>query len=1257
MNQKDNSSALRQGNIALRENKYSLALEKYMEALKELPELAAVIEFNISLARRHIADSNQSSHDTARTNAQKEPTVKKAAPASKKTGHNALRGYFDRLDETGIYGWATDEARPDESIELSIFIDGVHFMDINTTDNRKDLIANKIPGAKAGFQLAWPAKLFNSGSTFDIKFKGSPKSLSKSPKKFHCDNPIVTRHNISYLDEFKSGTIASTTVVVPIYNAYEAVSECIASLIEHTTGKVKFLLIDDCSTDPRISALFSNYKNDRRFELVRNRKNLGYTCTVNKAIKLCLNNDVVLLNSDTVVTNRWLENLRYAAYSRSRVATVTALSDNAGAFSAPEIGIFNPVPQSLDISTYAKTITTGADGRLLEVPTGNGFCMFIRRAALSKIGLFDEIKFPRGYGEENDFCMRALRLGWHNLVCDKVYIFHKRSQSFQGEKIQLMAAGSTQLGVDYPDYKHLTKRFRDVEFTYVRHRARASLEGNKNATASRVLYVISTQTGGTPQTNLDLMRSMEGRHKCFLLRCDSKTITLSELENSELIVKETYTLSRPIEPTTHTSDEYDRVVLDMMYRHSIDLLHIRHIAWHSMGLAAAAKSINLPVIYSSHDFYAVCPSLNLLDQDLKYCGGKCTKGAGTCQIALWEPQQLPPLKDHFIHRWRETFSEFFNNCDVIISTAPSAKKIFLDAFPKCSEKFVVIPHGRDFDSFEAPASSENMNKIKVLVPGNISRSKGAHLIKQIAELDKDNRLEFNFLGNVAGILDKVGIHHGNYQRSEFRGKVKKISPTVGVVLSIWPETYCHTLTEMWASGIPVFGINVGAVGDRIHQSKAGWLIPPDSTAQQIYDFILSEAQNPEGYEQRLSAVKRWQSTEGRWNNTSTMSAEYRLIYQRLLAKTSRPPLRIGLLVKGNKTHPATAYIRLLQPLSKVNLNLVGVDARPIDAQWLMAGGVKALDAVIIQRDAIPSKHTDGVISILKKGDIPYIYEIDDLLWDLPPSNTDHAIDAAQQKAIKKLMINATLVTTSTEALRGEIAQFNDSVTVIPNYHDKALWLSPIPQDLRQQVLSDSGLTHTKPRILYMGTKSHAEDLKLVFNALREISKTHPDVEILQIGGGLVLPGAVELNVPEHISSYIDFVTWFRVISSAASIAIAPLEDNRFNKAKSDIKMLDYSFAGLPAIYSSVGAYASSVENERTGLLVENSTESWVAAIETLLGDKGLQETIRSESLTASLRRSDICKITNPWLNTISAVLAPSNKAADKANVPHAHVDI
>ena len=222
-------------------------------------------------------------------------------------------------------------------------------------------------------------------------------------------------------------------VIIPIYNAYDALVECVDSVIKNTNLKTdRLILINDCSTDERINSFLKKIQkkyNQLNIEILQNEKNLGFVATVNKGMQYS-KQDVLLLNSDTVVGEKWLDKIKKCAYSQEKVATVTPLSNNATLVSVPKGLQRNEVPEDITINQYNEWIDTCSFHDYPELPTGHGFCMYIRREVLELVGYFDEKTFERGYGEENDFCFRCMDYGYRNLLCDDVIVYHKESQSF-----------------------------------------------------------------------------------------------------------------------------------------------------------------------------------------------------------------------------------------------------------------------------------------------------------------------------------------------------------------------------------------------------------------------------------------------------------------------------------------------------------------------------------------------------------------------------------------------------------------------------------------------------------------------------------------------------------------------------------------------------------------------------------------------------------------------------------------------------------
>jgi len=244
------------------------------------------------------------------------------------------------------------------------------------------------------------------------------------------------------------------SIVVPIYNSLQCVQRCIEAVLRWSAAPARLILIDDASTDPGIAVLLARYADGVQVIARRNEHNLGYTRSTNLGIELAGADDAVLLNSDTEVGPRWLETLRDAAYAAADVGTATAVSDNAGAFTVPELEEYCPIPARWTLPQAQRALLQHAGGVRPELPTGNGFCMYVKRALLDRVGALDAEAFPAGYGEENDLCQRAERAGFRHVIAGDVLVRHARSASFGAERrAALGAQGMAVLRARYPDYE------------------------------------------------------------------------------------------------------------------------------------------------------------------------------------------------------------------------------------------------------------------------------------------------------------------------------------------------------------------------------------------------------------------------------------------------------------------------------------------------------------------------------------------------------------------------------------------------------------------------------------------------------------------------------------------------------------------------------------------------------------------------------------------------------------------------------------
>jgi GT2 family glycosyltransferase len=244
------------------------------------------------------------------------------------------------------------------------------------------------------------------------------------------------------------------TVVVPVYHDYEATRDCLQSLIDElrTSPCYHAVVVDDVVPNPLITRYLTWVGTQPRVRVITNKSNLGFVGSINSALAEIDSGDVILLNSDTLVPRGFIARLATAARSGPDIGTLVPLSNNGDLVGFPVPHVASPLGSEEDVVRIDRIAAEVNAGRIIDIPNGTGFCLYITRACLDAVGLLSE-DFHRGYLEDVDFCLRARQHGYRNVCVPSVYVGHAGSRSFGNEKRGLVSRHIDILRSRYPGYQ------------------------------------------------------------------------------------------------------------------------------------------------------------------------------------------------------------------------------------------------------------------------------------------------------------------------------------------------------------------------------------------------------------------------------------------------------------------------------------------------------------------------------------------------------------------------------------------------------------------------------------------------------------------------------------------------------------------------------------------------------------------------------------------------------------------------------------
>lgn len=266
-----------------------------------------------------------------------------------------------------------------------------------------------------------------------------------------------------YFDDISGGK-PRINIVVPVYGDWNSLSKNIKSLIKYvgSSEEIAVYYVNDCGpeADDLESKILHQISGLTNFYYHRNEENLGFVKTCNRAAFEITDksSDILLLNSDTKVTNGFAHAMKQVLYSQERIGAVTARSNNATIWSVP---MTSKLAQHQILSYLLYRFMKRSIDTKYITPTVHGFCVIVRRSVINKYGLFDEI-YGKGYGEENDFAMRIQRKGWHCAVANGAFVFHYESRSFGSEERNAQIKINEKILVErYPEYRTKVQEYWD----------------------------------------------------------------------------------------------------------------------------------------------------------------------------------------------------------------------------------------------------------------------------------------------------------------------------------------------------------------------------------------------------------------------------------------------------------------------------------------------------------------------------------------------------------------------------------------------------------------------------------------------------------------------------------------------------------------------------------------------------------------------------------------------------------------------------
>lgn len=1027
----------------------------------------------------------------------------------------------------------------------------------------------------------------------------------------------------SEVDDSSSELARTKTVdiVVCVYNALDDVRGCLESVLAQLTEGRRIIVIDDASNEPTERFLSDlALAHPSSVKLVRHAENRGYTNSVNSGLEASTADYVILLNSDTIVTQAWVDRLIACGESDPRIGVIGPLSNAASWQNVPELlddaGKFavNELPDGHTPESFAALVDRASFRTYPRVPFVNGFCFALKREVLDSVGIFDSAAFPRGYGEENDYCVRASDAGFTLAIADDAYVFHAKSRSFgHAERIKLSADGKRSL-----ESKHGVDR--------IRHLVNNLKTGTDlPAVRARIQAELNQAVAGAPTSDEEstAMRAMRGERVLFLL------------------------------PVRGGGGGGHSVVQEAaaMRRLGVDA----HVAVPSKHLRRFHEAY--PNVDDRMTLFVPINEQNVIDVGSQYTVVIATvykSMAWVRSIAAANPRILPAyyVQDYeplFFEEGTPQYAEALGSYDLLPGTVLFAKTRWLMDIVKHRHGVEVhkVSPSLDHTVYKATGAAKENGLLTVcaMIRPSTPRRGAQRTLNVLARVQRlhPTSLKINIFGchdteEEYRVLAKnlECRNHGVLTQTDVAALLR--ASDIFIDLSDY-QAFGRTGLEAMASGCAVINPSLGGADEYVVHGENGLLV--DTSDEDACVASLSRLVEDDAL--RTHIARNALKTATRYSTQRAARSELVALGREVLAREAKTQKHECMQIKSmivRAKHGAvagSAFVRILRPYAEPDFarkHVLGI-CKP--SAFLDGSDSGTCDVVLVQRDAIGDVRTaQRVVDKCRRDRVGLVYEVDDLLLDGRAMSVRGYRGDPQEvaDASRVLARNANSVITSSTALGRAYAALNDRVFVVPNAIDGRLWRVGERSLLEPEFRKKTG---DPIRIGYIGTRGHTQDLELLHSVIPKLQREFGKRVSFEIIGGYergVLPEHFESVGLPRDNTYPNFVTWVQKRCNW-DIGLIPLHVDEFNRCKSYIKWLEYSALGLASVCTDIAPYQEVVRDGENGLLVQNTERAWYEGIKRLIRHSELRHNMASRA-TQDVREKHMLEHVTPALENVYA---------------------